>query len=161
MPVDLRFGEIFDDGAQLDAAEPMKREADGGDVWRTTAEFAPDIFVLAVLAYDLRFDCESPIEVQLGAQLRLRLPPGFSVMPQYQWKGWRMDFAITDATGKVVGFVECDGAEFHQTPDQIANDRRKDMAAKAAGIQMFRFTGSDIFNHASACARLIWDVLQR
>jgi very-short-patch-repair endonuclease len=48
--------------------------------------------------------------------------------------------------------IECDGKEFHSTPKQIANDRRKEAAAWHAGMGIVRFTGSDIHQDTRNCA---------
>lgn len=109
----------------------------------------------ARVAMGLRPLCESPIEVDLGAHLVLLLAGGKRrLAPQYRWRRWRMDFALLQDR-KPVLFIECDGREFHSTPQQIASDRAKDRAAKEAGIPLLRFTGSEIYNDPGACARLI------
>lgn len=104
-------------------------------------------------------ECESPIEVQLGAELRVQAGQRFIIVPQFEFHRWRIDFAVVGPDMEVRAFIECDGAEFHSTPEQIANDRRKDKASGAAGIRMYRFTGSEIFRNARACAALVlWGV---
>lgn len=109
----------------------------------------------AEIAMGLAKICESPIEVQFGAALTLLIPgSGFTLVEQYPWLRWRMDFALIRADVPAM-FIECDGAEFHSTPAQIANDRRKDAATKAAGIELLRFTGSDIYQTADHCAAIV------
>ena len=108
---------------------------------------------LAKIAHALAPLCESPIETMLGAELVLQLADtDVRSVPQYCWLKYRMDFALVCERPLV--FIECDGREFHSTPQQIENDHRKDKAAKAAGIPLLRFTGSEIFNDARACAEL-------
>lgn len=112
---------------------------------------------------------ESPIEVMFGGALLSALKDrkvdfilghtgdyAVHVIPQYIWKRYRMDWAIRlrgDADPRL--FVECDGKEWHSSDAQIARDRRKDSEAASAGIQMFRFSGSDIYRSANACAGVV------
>jgi Protein of unknown function (DUF2726) len=103
---------------------------------------------------------ESPIEYRLYAWLK-RLgdkygylikanPPrlGVSLLDHF-----RYDFAIFDRSGeKLLALIECDGAEFHHSPQQLKRDQEKDSAAKAAGIRLFRWSGKEIWRDAHACA---------
>jgi len=112
--------------------------------------------------------CESPIEVMFGVAV-LFLYPNFafssaraprsvdhpSLVPQWPFLRYRMDLALfRPGERKPAVLVECDGAEFHSSPAQIANDKLKELAAKDAGIPLLRFTGKDIFKNYDACARL-------
>lgn len=112
--------------------------------------------------------CESPIEtvfgtaflflhpeVQLCPQSMRRDLTRIALIPQYAWRRYRIDWAICaadESTPRV--FVECDGAEFHSTDEQLARDRRKDADAKAAGIEMLRFSGRNIVKNYDACAKI-------
>lgn len=80
-------------------------------------------------------DCD----VLLGAQFRLRR--------------FRYDFVIGQPDRGVV-LVECDGAAWHSAPEQVANDKRKDEAAREEGYALIRFSGKDLRCQADACARL-------
>jgi very-short-patch-repair endonuclease len=102
--------------------------------------------------------CESPIEIDLGAQILRLLPDGYELIAQYRFDRFRYDFAITHE-GRLCAFVECDGRAFHSTPEQIENDRKKDAVAAAASIKMFRYTGSEIVRDARHCAQKIMDAL--
>ena len=54
-----------------------------------------------------------------------------------------VDFLIT--CGRVRLAVECDGHDFHdRTKERASRDRARDRRLQAAGITVFRFTGSDI-----------------
>ena len=114
------------------------------------------IIKIAARAMDYARVCESPIEVMFAAELAVVLAdyfPDARIEPQFKWQNWRMDFALFAPGGNCLRvFVECDGAEFHSTDEQIANDRRKDEAAKAAGIHLLRFTGSEIQQNSYGCA---------
>jgi len=114
---------------------------------------------------------ESPIETIFGAHLALALRPvcrdlgwEFSVgekldaditlQPQYQLGRYRYDFAIR-ARGhlKPLILIECDGKEFHSSPEQQANDRLKDAAALNAGIRLVRFSGAEINDDVEGCVQ--------
>lgn len=121
--------------------------------------------------------CESPIEVQLGGRLAIALQnhaawlpdgPAFALtkqeqiplfktphlllIPQFCWSRFRFDFAIQFSWEKQPRLlIECDGRQFHSTPEQIANDRRKDNQAAQAGMRVLRFSGSRIFHAAERC----------
>lgn len=116
---------------------------------------ASEVVKDAEVAFGLRDVCESPIELYFAAALRRYIDgTELAVQPQFKWRRFRMDFAIMKG-GCAVLFVECDGKEFHSTPAQLVNDATKDKAAKEAGIDLMRFTGSELFRNADDCARLV------
>jgi very-short-patch-repair endonuclease len=87
--------------------------------------------------------CESPIERALYLQLFFRVAKlRLDVRPQHTWENYRADFAFIDNwdEGRVLAIVECDGHDFHEkTKEQAARDKK-------------RFTGSEVFRNAAACA---------
>lgn len=118
--------------------------------------------VLDVVTLQMEIEpaCDSPIEVQLGAELMRRLPSGFRLEPQFQFGHFRMDFAVISPRGDTCLFVECDGKAFHSTAAQKMNDRVKDAASARACIPLLRFTGSQIFRGAPACAQTVVDLVK-
>ena len=123
--------------------------------------------------------CESPIELDLAVFLIERF--GFSgdlkfkfcrqadiwafqdqqilLIPQFRWLRFRIDFAFMFEAKVPHVFVECDGKEFHSTPEQIANDRRKDSLARGAGIRLLRFTGSEIYRGGQEIGTRVGDAI--
>jgi len=97
---------------------------------------------------------ESPIEYRLYAWLkRLGANYGYLIKAQWQLERFRYDFAVLDRSGeKLLALIECDSAEFHHLPEQLARDREKDEAARLAGIRLFRWTGKEICRDAHRCA---------
>jgi len=91
---------------------------------------------------------------------------GFFIYPQYKSGNYRADFLI-----KAVGWgnepkiwppksevsvcVECDGAEYHRTNEQIERDRKKEAHFKSMGIETLRFTGSEIYRKPDFCVAQI------
>jgi very-short-patch-repair endonuclease len=109
--------------------------------------------------------CESPIEYAFGVAAAIALSnSGLRLVPQYRLGPYRYDFAVLPPkAADVLAFVECDGKEFHSTPEQLANDRKKDAAAIEAGAIIVRFSGSAIAKEPERCAadlmgriRLAW-----
>ena len=138
-------------------------EEDAGD-WNPT--LISDSIATAVdrigHLFELNPDCESPIEVQLGAAIlmffqRARLPRP-NLQPQFRWTYYRSDLAITAANGRTL-LIECDGRDFHSSPEQLAHDSAKDKAAKLWGFRTIRFSGSQIHRDPDGCARKVFDAM--
>lgn len=108
---------------------------------------------------DLTSVCESPIEIELGAAIilffeRAHLP--LKLVPQFVWMFYRSDWAVISPGGKTL-LIECDGRDFHHSPDQMAHDAAKDAAAAARGYRTIRFSGSQIHNNPKDCAKKVFD----
>ena len=77
-------------------------------------------------------------------------------------KRYRLDFAIMNAADGLFLAVEVDGHQFHEaTPHQAQSDRSRDRKLTAAGWQVLRFTGSEVFRDAGACVREALEILTR
>jgi very-short-patch-repair endonuclease len=98
---------------------------------------------------------ESPIETMLGLALLELLDDGWELIPQYQWRGFRIDWCLR-IPDKPLIFLEADGNEFHTKPHQIERDRRRDALIRRAGIRLWRFTGSEIYRNAEGCALRVY-----
>lgn len=82
--------------------------------------------------------------------------------------GYKLDFVIKCVFAEgVAGYekssliaVECDGHDFHErTKQQAAHDKRRDRVMTAGGLRVLRFTGSEIFKDAGACATQVMQCL--
>lgn len=136
--------------------------------------------VKAGTAMEINQTTESPIETMFGAaafdvfseyfkdhklttfrrctQEEVSRDNGSSVLmvPQFWWRNYRIDWAFVATFMKQpYVFVECDGKDFHSSPEQLARDRDKDEAVTGAGIPIFRFTGKDINRNARGCALVV------
>jgi hypothetical protein len=127
--------------------------------------------------FDVSPECESPIEVQLGAAVigfferagvRLTLcnsfnpqtaPSGLLFVPQFKWSYYRSDWAIVSAQTHGALLIECDGAAWHSSEKQKAHDARKDQSALDYGFTTLRFKGSEIHRNADECAQKIYDAI--
>lgn len=99
--------------------------------------------------------CESPIEIDLGAALVAQAGDQYRIVPQFQLARYRYDFAIMGKGKTPVVLVECDGAEFHSTPAQLANDLAKDSMAVSHGTRVIRVTGKEIYHNPHSWAAFI------
>ncbi len=113
---------------------------------------------VAANAFELRAQCESPIEVMIGAQIQALINRSgekrITLQAQYRLERFRYDFALRVRNVPIV-LIECDGAEFHSTPEQVENDQRKNVAAAQAGLALLRFSGSEINRDAYGCAVVV------
>lgn len=123
------------------------------------------LFELAEAAAKL-VACESPIEILLGSEILVRLKEVFSersleLIPQYVLNPYRFDFAI-GRVGEPRPFllIECDGAAFHTSAEQVEHDRRKDQWARLYGFDVIRFTGSDINSRPLECIAELAEILR-
>lgn len=85
---------------------------------------------------------------------------GCRIVPQYPVAGYRVDIAVLADSAKIA--VECDGYAFHfSTPDQAANDKKRERALIINGFTVIRFTGKEINEDAEACAGEVLTVLRQ
>ena len=67
---------------------------------------------------------------------------------------------IKEATAKLI--VECDGHDFHEkTKQQAKKDKERDRILQSVGFNVFRFTGSEIYNDCFRCAEQCLDFLEK
>ena len=95
---------------------------------------------------------------------------GYFVFPQAEFGAYRADFLI-----KAVGYksgsrvwppnkelvicLECDGKEFHSSPEQKAYDKRRDDYFLKNGIKTYRYSGSEVHQFGRQIAKDIADIL--
>lgn len=136
----------------------------------------------ALSAIQVKANTESPIEVTLFNALMRSAKfvlcekdakptgEGIFVIPQAQVGKYRADFLfkqIAYPVGRRVWppklksmlCVECDGHEFHSTPEDIAYDRLRDEFFAEKGIETLRITGSEIYKNANFCIDNILHIL--
>lgn len=154
-------------------------ESDAGDDLPVSlGQAAVSALSLACKRLAIGGNCDSPIEEALGAEillaaekagLELRLcqmmdlehqDDGLVLVPQFRWSIYRSDWAILknrrDAQALL---IECDGAEFHSSPEQRTHDARKDAAALERGHLTLRFSGSEIYRRPKECARKVLELV--
>jgi len=152
-------------------------ESDCGDVeLKPIGPMFQNSLERANLVLKFRQVTDSPIEDLLGAailmqaeradlDLKMRLDGDnskseFTLVPQFRWEIYRSDLAIIGRR-RVQLLIECDGKEFHSSPEQKAHDGKKDAAAAARGWRTVRFTGSEIHRDFDGCAAKILRLIRK
>lgn len=109
---------------------------------------------------------ESPIETMLAVALLIQrrdvelraygtgFGPEWTLIPQHPWGRYRIDFVLRNVSGRML-FIECDGRDYHSSPEQVERDRKRDEEIKAAGYRVFRFSGADINHSPVACVSML------
>ena len=100
---------------------------------------------------DLSHLCESPIETMFYdacAVVHDQLGGDFHPIPQVEIGDYRVDFAIQ---GYEIA-IELDGHDYHKTKEQRTADAKRDRTLVSLGWTVLRFTGSEIWQDAAACA---------
>ena len=55
--------------------------------------------------------------------------------------------------------IECDGYEFHSGRDTFTSDRQRDRHLSVLGVQVFRFSGREIYSDPVAAVVPLYDLL--
>jgi very-short-patch-repair endonuclease len=91
---------------------------------------------------------ESPFE---GEVIRRLVDAGYRVKPQYAVGAYRIDIVVEGDRSRVA--VECDGAAFHSTAEQIRSDLVRQALLERMGWQFYRVRGSDFYRDPEAATR--------
>lgn len=122
-------------------------------------------------------NCESPIEqllslefVAIGLTQTMYFNPFVDVVAIDKQaeivcgnNKYRVDFLIPviyKNKGEKRFIVECDGYEFHQkTKEQVKRDNERTRKLQAAGYEIIRFSGTEIWHKPSQCAREVLNII--
>lgn len=120
----------------------------------------------AHLIYEMRADqVESPIEDLMAGTILGWIEHhgavGIELSTQVPVGPYRADILIEAAGKRLV--VECDGAAYHNTPEAVQRDKRRDRFFVTQGIAVMRFTGKEIQRDPRGCAAQVgvWILAQR
>jgi len=106
------------------------------------------LFFIAAVFYLENWPREFPKDTWLECQPKLFLPPN-----ELQ-KTAQVDFFLFCYEGDAKLAIELDGHEFHQkTKEQAARDNRKTQLIMEQGIQVVRFSGSEVFRDPFSCVK--------
>lgn len=101
-----------------------------------------------------RLAIESPIEDALVANILGWIEHfdinGIEVTTQVPVGPYRADILVQYDGRQLV--VECDGGKFHNNPEAVAHDKRRDRYFVLQGIAVMRFTGVEIQRDPRGCA---------
>lgn len=85
--------------------------------------------------------------------------------PQFEVGSRRVDIAFLTATceGTPLRFaIECDGHDFHEkTKEQARADKARERELLRVGFLVLRFSGSEIWRDAAACAEEAWRTIAK
>jgi very-short-patch-repair endonuclease len=103
--------------------------------------------------------------------------PHVSTIPQHTIGEYTVDFLVEYAQellpkranpnpqprgARAQLIIECDGHDYHdRTKEQASRDRARDRHLQKRGFEVFRYTGSDIYNDPFKCALDAVDSLVR
>lgn len=101
----------------------------------------------------------TPIEQIVYFMLRYREETRrekFKIHPQYKIGKYRVDFLIVKKHNTAphceLIAIECDGHDFHErTKEQAQRDKQRDRNLQKAGVKVYRFTGSEIWQTDGQC----------
>lgn len=99
---------------------------------------------------------DSLFEQRMFLRLRDR---GFSVVPQFEVNGRRIDLVVVGATGRLA--VECDGDAWHSSPDQRLADIDRELELKRCGWEFWRVRESEFYFDPERALASLWDQLER
>ena len=80
-----------------------------------------------------------------------------AIIPQFKISRYRLDFAIiaTDLLGRqVLLAIECDGHEWHSSPEARDRDNRRDKALRSIGWETLRMPGWRLHREPWECANM-------
>lgn len=104
--------------------------------------------------------CESPIEELFYAGLCGLCGLQSRVIRQHPIGRYRVDFLIVAEPYTLV--IECDGHEFHSSPDQIRRDRQREREIIDLGYSdIIRFSGAQIYRSLHDCLAVVEAHLDR
>lgn len=127
-----------------------------GDIRRRLLEFALDPHSLSRELEAAETRAESEFERQvLGWLVRA----GYRVLPQY-WVGhYRIDIVVEGGDRRLA--VECDGDQYHHTPEQIAGDLERQAILERLGWEFVRIRGSVFFRDPERAMRPVFERLEQ
>lgn len=82
---------------------------------------------------------------------------GFTVVPQFEAQGYRIDLVVVGANGRLA--IECDGDHWHG-PDAYADDLRRQRDLERCGWTFFRVRESAFYVDKAAALAPLWDALE-
>lgn len=140
-------------------AQQVFEEEDGRESLLSFVQNAYDYTVeptKPVFDPDLSRLCESPIETAFYdacAVVSHETGGDFHPTPQVEIGDYRVDFAIQEYEIA----IELDGHDYHSSKEQRTADAKRDRTLVALGWTVLRFTGSEIWKDAAACASELHD----
>jgi very-short-patch-repair endonuclease len=127
----------------------------------STIEAALSVALIGLLG----MECTGDLKAGWGAFLlgySERLSAEVKIMQQHKISSYRVDILLMlKKNGEIWPFIiECDGHDYHErTKEQARRDRSRDRWFQLQGLMVIRFTGSEIWEDAVACAEQVIDII--
>lgn len=104
--------------------------------------------------------CKSPIErIFYGILENTQI---CNVSPQQRIGNYIVDFLVNIPVIGINIIFECDGHDFHEkTKEQAQRDKSRDRYLKSQGYDVYRFTGSEIYNSPFKVMIEVGEILKR
>jgi very-short-patch-repair endonuclease len=151
------------DGYPLETAKPVDDFPGDIPMPRPLGHIIKPIVAGLELSVAVSRHTESPIETILAVAILRQWSDvefrtfdagparGWTLIPQYPWGSFRVDLALRKPDGFLI-FIECDGKDFHCSPEQVERDAVRERMMVEGGYPVIRFTGSEINYSPTACA---------
>ncbi len=126
------------------------------------------LYALAIIAWDWADGVVLRVKGNASGLIASRFVM-VEIEPQAQLGADRVDFLVTMKIRPLSGasqrsqlVVECDGYDWHErTREQAKKDRARDRRLQALDLAVFRYTGSDVWEHVFGAAREAIEELAR
>lgn len=83
---------------------------------------------------------------------------GFTVIPQYEVAGYRIDLVVQGENAKLA--VECDGDQYHNGLEKWHEDIERQQIIERSGWQFWRVSGSSFYRHKHKALDSLWEKLE-
>ncbi|MEW6536518.1 MAG: AAA domain-containing protein [Candidatus Auribacterota bacterium] len=102
-----------------------------------------------------REECESDFEKEVYDLITAK---GYRVIPQYEMNRYRVDLMVEGLKGRIA--VECDGDQWHSSPEQQEADARRQRQLERAGLEFWRIRGSKFYYERETSLEPLWELLK-
>jgi|AntRauTorckE6833_2_1112554.scaffolds.fasta_scaffold01617_10 very-short-patch-repair endonuclease len=83
---------------------------------------------------------------------------GFTVIPQYEVAGYRIDLVVQGENAKLA--IECDGDQYHNGLEKWHEDIERQQIIERSGWQFWRLSGSSFYRHKHKALDSLWEKLE-
>jgi very-short-patch-repair endonuclease len=83
---------------------------------------------------------------------------GFTVIPQYEVAGYRIDLVVQGENAKLA--IECDGDQYHNGLEKWQEDIERQQIIERSGWQFWRVSGSSFYRHKEKALESLWEKLE-
>lgn len=101
---------------------------------------------------------KSDSEFEFAVAKRL-IDAGYRIKQQYPVGGFRIDIVVEGTASRLA--VECDGDQFHSSPEQIREDLDRQALLERMGWEFHRIRGSDFYRDPDAAMARLFRRLER